>query len=156
MSFYFFIVFLLAVAQRNAERSRTAIAFLAVTFCFDTMSQRVEEDFYYLVCAFGSWFTIIVLRSLSNISLSVCLQMLCFVSVALNFLGYMLWINYYPVTMYNQLFIIVCVCAIYALLRGIWGDDDGRRAGSSYNINASGAGYSLRVSSRKLAVKGAL
>ena len=144
MSVYFFIVFILALFQRSNERSCIVMVFLIVTFYCDSLSQKIHHDFYYLVCAFSSWFTVVVLRSLSNHPLSLCLQMLCFVSVLLNFLGYMLWINYYPMALYNQLFIIVCVCVIYALLRGIWSGNDGQRAGSSYNINASGASHTLR------------
>lgn len=144
MSAYFFIVFILALLQRSVERSCIAMTFLVVTFCFDVISKITHEDFYYLVCAFGSWFSVVVLRDSSNHPLSVCLQILCFVSILLNFLGYIVWINYYPIALYNQSFIIVCACVIFAMLRGIWSEDDGKREGNNYNIDVGGASHTLR------------
>lgn len=138
---YFFVVFILALFQCSNERSCIALAFLIVTFCCDLLSQKIHDDFYYLVCAFGSWFTILTLRSLSNRLLSLCLQVLCFVSVLLNFLGYMLWVNYWPMTFYNQTFIVLNVSVIVALAYWAGSSDDGKRQGNHYNTNVGCACY---------------
>jgi hypothetical protein len=138
---YFFIVFILALFQCSTERSCIALVFLIVTFCCDSLSQKIHNDFYYLVCAFGSWFTILTLRSLSNRLLSLCLQFLCFLSVLLNFLGYMLWVNYYPMTFYNQSFIVLNAGVIITLLYRARSKDDAEWAGNHYNTNVGRACY---------------
>ena len=146
---YFLVIFILAMLQRTTERSCIAMTFLVVTFCFDLASQIIHEDFYCLVCAFGSWFTVVVLRSLSNHPLSLCLQVLCFVSVILNLLGYMLWIDYYAMTLYNQAFIIVSVGVVLVMLHWMRRENDGGWSGTYYNINTYSAEHSLRILNRK-------
>lgn len=113
-----------AISQRNALRREAATFFAAMTIGHGVIASEFDGFLYYWSAAAVDLAVIVGLAYLPAKSrLIVDLQRISILSMALNALGFILWLSYTPPTGYNLSFVVVYTLAIGAMMRR---DDVGR------------------------------
>jgi len=111
-------VALVAISQRDPLRREAATFFAAMTVGHDVTASGFDGFWYYFSAATVDLAVIVGLAYLpTNTRLIIDLQRVSILSMALNSLGFLLWLSYAPPTGYNLSFIVVYTLAVGAMLR---------------------------------------
>ncbi len=104
----FGLMALSALIQPNAPRLFAVLIFMSVTLAYDAMGGSLI-GFWYYVGAGGLDVGIIILTSGINPlpKMVVTLHRICMVSIAVNFIGWLMWYFYQSPVVYDSMFLVI-------------------------------------------------
>lgn len=113
LTFIFFILAVAVLFQPNAPRLYATGCFVAASIVHDVLFGGLSGIGYYGSAAAADLIVIILLSGVYPVSkLVVRVQLICFASIWLNFVGWLMWYQYYPPDIYNIGFTILYLVAL--------------------------------------------
>ncbi len=122
----FILLVMLSLTQPNMQRTYAAIIFITVTIIFDWFSDMIIGEWYYVFDAMALLLIVILTMGINKIpKMVIILQRICLVAIAIDALGYYLYMSYQSSWMYDYGFIAVYIVAILAFIDRDLGDERG-------------------------------
>lgn len=126
-SFLLAIITLVAILQPTGRRLAAGFIFAAANIFFTVIVNDLPGEAYYIAAAFSDLGIVILLKFIYD-DLARKLQFVCLLSILVNFTGWLMWFLYYPPLVYNVVYLLVFLIAIYFLLT----NSGGRRVSLGY------------------------
>jgi hypothetical protein len=113
----FVVMCVLCVVQPTSQRIFAASAFVFTTILHDVLFYDLDGFLYYGSAACGGLLAAILMTGINPIpKIILKLQIICIISSALNFFGYVIWFFYFPPLFYNLAFICLYLYTVFILV----------------------------------------
>lgn len=116
--FLILLIFIMAAFQPTDERKFTAFVFSVVAGIHAVMALNLDGIAYYGSAALFDYAVILMIGKLANTSKAIDdIQNICIVSIALNGIGWVMWMAYLDPVAYNAAFISLYAWTIIVLMK---------------------------------------
>lgn len=113
--------------QCELNRFYIALVYFLSVFVHDLFFSSTTGIVYYGSAAMFDLLAIIIISNIQPISkTTIAITNICFLSIVLNLIGWLIWFLYWPPLPYNAAFIILYASAFIALIRQDLGPDGDR------------------------------
>lgn len=101
-------IFVMAFLQKDKARRKVALCYVTALAFSELFSVNITGQWYYIVCAFTATLVTFLLSFVTPfIKFTLNLQLICIVSILLNFFGWFIFRLGFSPILYNQAFIIL-------------------------------------------------
>jgi len=128
------ILIVVAALQPTAERKYAGMVFAVLAAIHHALMFNVDGWLYYFTAAIADAMVIMLtirLRPISKVIETV--HTICYISILMNFIGWVMFMSYLPHHAYNASFLLIYGWAIINLMRGESTDGGTNRVGVGNN-----------------------
>lgn len=103
-----FVITALCVLQQSARTQYAVLVFVVSALVHDAITKNANGALYYILASLCDFIALFLITRLHKAGFVVrLLACSCIISAVFNFVGWVIWVNYYPPIFYNTLFIIM-------------------------------------------------